>query len=423
MHLRTPLSALCLALAASFAAPLHAAAQTTPFALHDGDTVVMYGDSITAQNLYTQYVQLYVATRFPNLHIHFINSGVGGDKVSGGYGGTIDQRLARDVFPFHPAMVTIMLGMNDGGYHENTAATEAAYLTGYTHLLESIKTHLPSAQITLLGPSAYDDVTRPTWLPGGYNGVLQHYADLDRQLAIKFNATFINLNPPVIAVLERANTLDPLLARQLIPDRVHPTTLVHWAMAEAILKGWNAPALISSVTIDAASAKPLETDNASITALTHRNNTLTWTETEAALPLPLSATKNEADALILRLTDITQQLNQEPLRITNLPPGTYNLTIDDTTIGTFTAAALASGINLAEYATPMQQQAQNVAYPVSDSAESRHTDLRRQIDGIDLASSPTIPGTLETLQSREQAQIYNAATPKPHHYQLTPAQP
>lgn len=33
------------------------------FALKQGDTVVMYGYSITAQNLYTQYVELSTATR------------------------------------------------------------------------------------------------------------------------------------------------------------------------------------------------------------------------------------------------------------------------------------------------------------------------------------------------------------------------
>src|SRR6202043_3505899 len=35
------------------------------FYLKGGDTVVFYGDSITEQNLYNQYVELYTATRFP----------------------------------------------------------------------------------------------------------------------------------------------------------------------------------------------------------------------------------------------------------------------------------------------------------------------------------------------------------------------
>jgi lysophospholipase L1-like esterase len=99
-------------------------ADSTDFALHGGDTVVFYGDSITAQNLYTQDIELYTATRFPGYHVHFVNSGVGGDKVSGGYGGTADVRLARDVEPYKPTVVTFMLGMNDGAYGASSVTVE-----------------------------------------------------------------------------------------------------------------------------------------------------------------------------------------------------------------------------------------------------------------------------------------------------------
>src|SRR5208283_182297 len=109
--------------------------------------------------------------------------------------------------------------------------------------------HAPGVRITLLGPSPFDDVTRPAWFPGGYNSVMRHFADLDRELARKTGSTFVNLNPAVVAALEKAQALDPLVAKLLLPDRVHPDPLAHWVMAEALLKGWNAPALVSSVTI------------------------------------------------------------------------------------------------------------------------------------------------------------------------------
>ena len=50
--------------------------------LEDGDTLVFLGDSITHQCLYTQYVEDFYYTRFPKLHIHFHNAGVGGDRAS-----------------------------------------------------------------------------------------------------------------------------------------------------------------------------------------------------------------------------------------------------------------------------------------------------------------------------------------------------
>jgi lysophospholipase L1-like esterase len=287
------------------------------FYLKSGDTVVMYGDSITQQALYTQFIELYTVTRFPGMRVHFFGSGVGGDKVSGGGGGTVDERLARDVFPYKPTVVTVMLGMNDAAYQPGTEALRSAYTVGYEHLLESVRSHAPGVRLTLLGPSAFDDVTRPPQFPGGYNGVLRGYADLDRELARKFNGSFINLNPPVVALLEKAEGLDPLTARLLVPDRIHPDTIAHWVMAQAVLKGWNAPALVSSVTIDAHAAMAAETTNASVDGVEETKEGLGWTETESALPLPFNE-KNAIHGLLLQLTDIEQQLNEEPLRITGL---------------------------------------------------------------------------------------------------------
>src|SRR5579863_4845948 len=86
------------------------------FYLKDGDRVVFYGDSITAQRLYTTFTETYVVTRFPRLNVSFVHSGWGGDRVTGGGGGDIELRLKRDVFAYKPSVVTIMLGMNDGGY-------------------------------------------------------------------------------------------------------------------------------------------------------------------------------------------------------------------------------------------------------------------------------------------------------------------
>jgi len=82
--------ATLLAASAAFAAeakPAPAAPPTDlkPFVeginLKDGDTVVFLGDSITHQCLYTQYIEDYFYTRYPKLHIHFHNAGVGGDRA------------------------------------------------------------------------------------------------------------------------------------------------------------------------------------------------------------------------------------------------------------------------------------------------------------------------------------------------------
>lgn len=396
---------------------------TQGFYLHDGDTVVFYGDSITEQNFYNQWVELYTATRFPWMRVRFFDAGVGGDRVTGGSGGPIDQRLDRDVFSESPTVVTVMLGMNDGEYRPTTDRIQSTYVNGYQHLLQSIQDHEPDARLTLLGPSPFDDVTRPETFPGGYNAVMQHFAELDRGFAQKFRATFINLNPSVVTALEKAETLDPRVAKLLLPDRVHPDPLAHWVMAEALLKGWNAPQLVSAVTMDGAEGRVTEVRNASIDQVERSNGSLRWTELDGALPLPLTR-DNSTQALLLDLTDIERQLDQEPLRVTGLAAGSYTLSIDRDVMGTFTADELANGINLADYPTPMFHQAQRVSWLVRDRDEADYIHLRMRVLNDDTGAQEG-KDVVQAFEDSLDDSIRATAAPVPHVFTVSPvvAQP
>ena len=398
--------------------PTIGASPTSGFYLRNGDTVVFYGDSITEQNLYNQYVELYAATRFPAMRVRFFGAGVGGDRVTGGSGGPIDRRLERDVFAENPTVVTVMLGMNDGSYRATTPDIESTYTTGYEHLLQSVREHAPGTRITLLGPSPYDDVTRPPHFPGGYNAVMQHFADLDRGLAQKYNGTFVDLNPLVVAALQKAEALDPRVALLLLPDRVHPDPLAHWVMAEALLKGWNAPALVSSVTIDGHAGTLTAAQNATVDHLERNAASLRWTELDNALPLPLSRS-NAPQALLFDLTDIEQQLDQEPLGITGLDAGTYTLRIDDALIGTFSSDQLASGINLADFETPMFHQAQRVSWLVRDRDEAHYIHLRMRVRKANTGLQTGGPDVMQGFEDSLEDSIYAEAAPKPHVFTLS----
>ncbi|MGA2850214.1 MAG: SGNH/GDSL hydrolase family protein [Terracidiphilus sp.] len=393
------------------------AAETPAFWLKNGDTVVFYGDSITEQTLYDQWVELYTVTRFPKMRVHFYGAGVGGDRVTGGGGGTIDERLARDVFPHKPTVITVMLGMNDGSYRANAEDVESVYTKGFEHLLESVEEHAPGARITLIGPSPFDDVTRPARFPGGYNGVMQHYAELDAHLAEKYHGSFVNFNPPVVALLARAQAYDPQIAQLILPDRVHPEVIAHWVMAESLLKGWNAPALVSSVTLDADRLKLTDSQNATVEAVARENGGLHWSETEGSLPLPFDR-GNAMQALLLQLTDIDQQLNQETLRITNLEAGQYMLKIDDQIVGTFPSEALSTGINLADCATPMRSQAQRVSWMVRDRDQAHTLHLRMLIRKENVGSPQGSMDVMDQFENSLENSIYEEAAPKAHAYSL-----
>src|SRR5215813_177949 len=124
-----------------------AASAQDGFYLKNGDRVVFYGDSITDQRLYTSFVETYVVTRFPKLDVSFVHSGWGGDRVTGGGGGPIDVRLWRDVLPYNPTVVTIMLGMNDGGYRAFDQKTFDTYSDGFKHIVTTLKRQFPGVRI------------------------------------------------------------------------------------------------------------------------------------------------------------------------------------------------------------------------------------------------------------------------------------
>ncbi|HWE86743.1 MAG TPA: GDSL-type esterase/lipase family protein [Terracidiphilus sp.] len=384
--------------------------------LHPNDRVAFYGDSITEQNYYNQWVELYTITRFPLMRVHFTNAGVGGDRVIGGWAGPIDERLQRDVFQQKPSVITIMLGMNDGGYQATTPEIDATYRNGYEHILDSIQQNAPDARVTLLGPSPYDDVSAAPYFAGGYNGVMQHFADVDAQLAKEHGAAFANLNPLVVEALTKAEALDPRVATLLLPDRVHPDPLAHWVMAEALLKGWNAPAVVSNVAIDGQAARVVAAENAAVNGLTRDGGVLRWSETENALPLPL-VKDNATTALLLELTDIETALNQEPLRVTGLEPGKYVISIDGKEIGQFSEVQLEAGINLAEYNTPMRQQAQQVSWNVRDLAEADYIHSRMRIGKADTGAEDGADRLQAYEDSLEDA-IYAQAAPVAHAFEV-----
>jgi lysophospholipase L1-like esterase len=392
------------------------------FSLQAGDRVVFYGDSITDQRLYTLYVETYVLTRFPKLDASFVHSGWGGDRVSGGGGGAVDVRLERDVIPYQPTVMTIMLGMNDGGYRAFDEGIFAKYTQGYQHIVESVQKAFPQIHFTLIQPSPYDEVTRPPTFEGGYNPVLIRYGEWVKDYAQRIGATVADLNTPVVAVLQKAKDVDPKLAQRILPDRVHPGPDGHLIMAEAILKAWNAPATVTAVEINGAKKRVVHATNTEIDGLASHAGVLTWKQTDNALPMPYDP-KNPVTALVMRCSDFIQALDQEPLRVTGLKAEHYALKIDDEDIGTFTPAQLAEGINLAELSTPMSKQAMTVE-TLTEKHNMVHFGRWRMIQ-VPLAglSAPHLQQALDDLNVLDGEFVEEqraAALPKTRRYELIP---
>ncbi len=402
-----------------------AALAQTKFALKDGDRVVFYGDSITDQRLYTTYTESYVVTRFPRLKIGFVHSGVGGDRVTGGWAGAIDVRLPRDVIAYKPTVMTIMLGMNDGSYRVFDEDIFKTYSTGYEHIIDTMKHAVPGIRITVIQASPFDDVTRPPTFADGYNAVLVRYGQFVKELGERDHLLVADMNGPVVSMLQKAKAEDAELAQKIIPDRVHPGPGGHLIMAEQLLKAWNAPATVAAVEIDAGAKRVVRADNAKVIGLVV-GPSLTWSETDNALPmpLPLATDKGSKDfGLALRSSDFIEALDQEPLKVTGLTSARYVLKIDGENVGDFTSQQLQEGINLATLPTPMLKQADNV-HDLTLKHNNMHfvrwRDVQVTLKDYKLAGEPAAVAALDKLENELVQQQRAAAQPKLRHYELAP---
>jgi lysophospholipase L1-like esterase len=422
--------------AAILLVPVLLPAQKT-FWLHDNDTLVFYGDSITEQRLYTTFVETFVLTRYPKLNIHFVNAGWGGENAPGGNGGSADTRLTRDVIPYKPTAMTVMLGMNDGGYvaigsDVNNDARFNRYKAGMEHILQVMKQAFPNLRVTLIEPSPYDDITQPPQFPGGYNGVLVAYGQYVADLAKRNGMLLADMNTPVVDMLKKANSLDPNGAKALIPGRIHPAAGGHLIMAEALLKAWDASPLVSAVEIDAASKQIKRADNTTVSKLT-ADATIAWSQLDNALPmivslrdrsLPINARRPAATMdLALKASDFMEALNQETLRVTSLPAAKYVLKINGDTVGSFTREQLAEGVNLAALQTPMSKQTLRVHILTLKRGEVHEFRWKQMQVPLMEDNLTRLPGAIDSLDSLENeiaTRQRAAAQPVPCSYELIP---
>ena len=402
------------------AAPVLAAETPSSFALKDGDRVVFYGDSITEDGAYARFVEEYVRTRFPQWDIRFYNAGVGGDTVRGGGAGPIDVRLERDVIAHEPTVVTIMLGMNDGGYKPFDPMTLAAFGEGYRAIVAKLRQARPGVRLTFILSSPFDDVARPPQFLPGYDDALRRLGCYVTTLGAREKATVVDFRDPVNAGIAAVMKENPDLARLVVPDRVHPGPAGHLVMGATLLRAWNAPALVARVVIDAAAKTVTAAENADVNELVGTEAGLSWTGLDRALPLPLAFEDGETE-LAERAGAGIEGLDQLTLVVTGLAAGRHELKIDGESVAAFTEAELASGVNLARHRTPMRWQAYGVKWSVGGGHQAQR--LRRDLL-VGAAKDPSLRAAAETLAFRDEAaqkQRSVEATPKPRRYELTPA--
>jgi lysophospholipase L1-like esterase len=344
----------CMALAAEpkAAAPAKAPAE---FFFHDGDTpIVFLGDSITEQKEYTTFIEAYVLTRFPKWNVTFRNIGWGGDTAWFQQRKNYETGLKRDVLPLKAKAITIDFGMNDA---RGGDGSYAKYIEYSTRLVADLKA--AGVRVALVTPSPEERYEADQPAGSKYNLMLSKYSKGLEEIARKEGVLFVDQLNPFIKVIEDGRKAGLLSATQgnprLIPDAVHPNWGGHLVMAAAILKGLNAPAIVSRLEIDSAASKVVAAEKCTADILpTERVGILTFRRTDECLPLPIS---QEAE-MVLKVPGFTalDDLSRYELKVTGLKADRYDLAIDGQKTATLTKEELAKGVNLTVLAGPITEQ-------------------------------------------------------------------
>lgn len=317
-------------------------AADSDFALHDGDTVVFMGDSITAARGYSKLVEQYTLLRFPARQVRFVNAGQGGDTMAGGL-----QRLDRDVFSKGATVLTVAFGINDIGWGMKAdAGHKQIYLDAVRGIAEACQRHkvrlfLCSPAITAEDPDKAEQ------------GFLQKMTDEGLALAKSLGADTIDLQRGMREIQRRivaANARETEATKKTtlhVADGIHLNDLGQLAMAYALLKGLGAPAGVSSVVIDFADGALQKTEGCRVSEILKRDGGLEFVREDEGLPLNLGA----LGGLNFRFISIPEGLNRYLLTVASLPAGDFELLVEGRVIGKASAGRLGSGLNISSMTT------------------------------------------------------------------------
>jgi lysophospholipase L1-like esterase len=317
----------------------------------------MAGDSITAQRLHTNYIEAFYRTRLPNLHLHFRNSGIGGNRT-----GNVLKRFDYDVAAWKPTIVSVELGMNDAN------GPVDQYINGMREIIGKIRAI--GAQPVLISSSPVDDGS----IMGDWRSprceALHKFTEALQKLAEEEKVVFVDqyhalldvwgknrragaeaaekagTPPPVAPVVPAGTPAKPApIPPSLIPlrgDTIHPGDVGQYTMAAVILDGLGAPGEVSSATI-AADGKVVEAKRCKITDASAKDGRISFTRLDEASPWPILPSAKSAAQLVPKMLG----LSQYNLKVTGLrDDAQYAVSFDGKPAATVTGQELAAGWNM-----------------------------------------------------------------------------
>ena len=404
------LATLVLQLFAAAAPPAQGAdkaAGLPAFRLVDGDRVVLLGSTFIERAQSHGYLEAALAGRFAGANVKFRNLGWSGDNVFGesraGFGPVEHgfAELKEHVLALEPTVILLSYGANESFAGQGGLD---GFLAGLDVLLATLDE--TGARIVFVGPPPQEDLGRPLPDPGQHNKDLKLYSAAIAKVAERRGAPFVNLS-------ELLGGQRPSSGEQLTSDGLQLTAYGYWRVTPVIERALGLPERSWEVEVDARraniAARGTHVDRAKFSP-----GQISFHARDALLPL--APPPEDAPAEDLAVSPRT-------LRVYDLPPGDYALSIDGQQVATGNQRAWVDGVML--HAGPEFEQAERLRQTILEKNElyfhrwrpenvTYLFGFRKHEQGNNAVEIPQF----DPLVAAREATIRTLSVPVEHEYQL-----
>lgn len=193
--------------------------------LEYGQKIVFLGDSITqAGDGYVSVIQNVIGALIPDMKLTYVNSGVGGDKVT-----DMLKRIGDSVIPHDPDWITVSVGINDVWHGINGVRIEE-FREKYDELIDRL-TKQTVSKLALLTTTVIGEE-----LNIEPNVRLAEYNEHIRKVAKKRKLLLVEMNGAFHKAIDDWHKIDTDL--RFTTDGVHTNPIGAYLMAHTLAKAW-----------------------------------------------------------------------------------------------------------------------------------------------------------------------------------------
>lgn len=373
--------------------------------LHDGDRVVLLGNTFVERDRHHGQLETMLRSRFPGVRFLVRNLAWPGDTTTVQLRplnfGTLEEHLATH----KPTVAFVGYGMNESFEGRRGLA---GYLHGYGHILDLLAS--AGTRVVVLSPIRHENLGPPLPDPTAHNEQLGSYVEATRRLAEGRGLSFVDLFSTVV---------EPCLkppVQPLTDNGIHLTAQGYCRAAEvmACSLGWGP----NRWRVEISSGRPV---GAVVSDVQVSADCVRFQAVDRLLPTPApEGAPANAD----------RQTAQRTLKVVGLGPGRHTLRIDGAKVAEASAAEWAAGMVL--IAGPAFDQVRRLRREVQRkdrlffnrwrALNGEYIYGRRSQKGAGNAGNPTFPvemADFDRLLGEADARLAELSHPRPHLYELT----